>query len=191
VFFLLPCSSTHLASVIAVVQLGETVISTCSAYGNAYKNASKDMDQLSEEVWRLLLVLKAIHKLIKDEETKTSTRLPTLTAAFNASYHHKTHDSHSDNQGLENESGLEYNTTNSAPSIHSGRRGLVTRFWKKLKSKDAATTVETQGRRTIRSFPQRHLEITFNQRCTCSRNCVGRQRWRYRRHAPCPCGLLR
>jgi hypothetical protein len=148
VLFLLPYSPTHSASIIAVVTLGQKVISTCSAYGISYKNASKDMEQLSHEIWRLLLVLKAIHKLIKDEETKTSTRLPALTAAFNASYEHKTQDRPAENEGPENESGLEGNNTHTTPSIQSGRRGMIKRFGKKLMGKEPMTTVETKGSRT-------------------------------------------
>jgi hypothetical protein len=103
------------------------------------------MEQLSDEIWRLLLVLKAIHKLIKYEETKTSTRLPTLTAAFNASYEHKTQGRPSEKEGPENGSGIEGKNTNSTPSIQSGRRGMVKRFCSKLKSKEPVTTVDTKG----------------------------------------------
>ncbi|KAF8518593.1 hypothetical protein JB92DRAFT_2902178 [Gautieria morchelliformis] len=136
------------ASVIAVVQLGETVISTCSAYGTTYKNASKDMKQLSDEIWRILVVLKAIHELIKGEEAKTSTRLPTLIAALNRSYDHQIHDSPAEEQGLENELGLKGGHIDSTPNVHARRRGVVKSFWKKLKSKELATTVETKGGHT-------------------------------------------
>ncbi|KAF8521550.1 hypothetical protein JB92DRAFT_2891094 [Gautieria morchelliformis] len=38
------------ASVIAVVQLTEDVIGKCSAYGTAYRNASRDMSRLSDQI---------------------------------------------------------------------------------------------------------------------------------------------
>ncbi|KAF8479930.1 hypothetical protein JB92DRAFT_2800635, partial [Gautieria morchelliformis] len=131
------------ASIIAVVQLGQTVISTCAAYGTTYKNASKDMKQLSDEVARLVPVLSAIHELIKDEETKTTARLPTLIAAFNTPYDHQTSDT-----TLENELGLEDGRTESTPSSRTGRHAIANSLWKKLKTKGRSYRAETKSGHT-------------------------------------------
>ncbi|KAF8493572.1 hypothetical protein JB92DRAFT_1172673 [Gautieria morchelliformis] len=131
------------ASVIAVVQLGKAVISTCSAYGTTYKNASKNMNQLSDEVARLVPVLGAIHELITDEETKKTVRLPTLIAAFIGN---TPHDQTSDTS-LENELGLEDGRTDSTPSSHTGRHAMVNSLWK-FKTKDRSYRAETKSGRT-------------------------------------------
>jgi hypothetical protein len=76
IFLLLPCSSTHSASVIAVVQITEDVITKCSAYGVAYKNASKDMSRLSDQVSGLQGVLLDLNELIHQERLKTPVARP-------------------------------------------------------------------------------------------------------------------
>ncbi|KAF8532396.1 hypothetical protein JB92DRAFT_991938 [Gautieria morchelliformis] len=131
------------ASVIAVVQLGTAVISGCSAYGTTYKNASKDMNQLRDEVARLVPVLSAIHKLIKDEETKMTAQLPTLIAAFNTPY-----DRQSSDTSVENQVELEDGRTDSTPNSRTGRHAMVNSLWKKLKTKDRSYSVETKSGRT-------------------------------------------
>ncbi|KAF8486650.1 hypothetical protein JB92DRAFT_3130815 [Gautieria morchelliformis] len=82
IFLLLRCSSIHSASVIAVVQLTEDVIGRCSAYGTAYRNASKDMSRLSDQISGLHQVLLNLNGLIVAEDVQRSSRLPTLTAAL-------------------------------------------------------------------------------------------------------------
>ncbi|KAF8519162.1 hypothetical protein JB92DRAFT_2808791 [Gautieria morchelliformis] len=74
------------ASVIAVVQITEDVITKCSAYRVTYKNASKDMIGLSDQVSGLRGVLLDLHKLIVAEEAQTFSRLPTLMTALDISH---------------------------------------------------------------------------------------------------------
>ncbi|KAF8512682.1 hypothetical protein JB92DRAFT_3116890 [Gautieria morchelliformis] len=59
------------ASVIAVVRTTEDVITKCSAYRVAYKNASKDMLRLSDQVSGLRGVLLDLNDLIVAEEAQT------------------------------------------------------------------------------------------------------------------------
>jgi hypothetical protein len=96
------------------------------------------MKQLSDEVARLVPVLSAIHKLIKDEETKTTARLPTLIAAFNTPYDRPASDSPA-------EIGLEDRRRDPSPNSHTGRPSMVKSLWKKLIAKDRAYSLENQS----------------------------------------------
>jgi hypothetical protein len=93
------------------------------------------MKQLSDEVARLVPVLGAIHELIKDEETKTTARLPTLIAAFNTPYDRPASDSPA-------ELGLEDGRRDPSPDSLTGRPTFVKSLWKKLKAKDRPSTLE-------------------------------------------------
>jgi hypothetical protein len=93
------------------------------------------MKQLSDEVARLVPVLSAIHELIKDEETKTTARLPTLIAAFNTPYDRPASDGPA-------ELGLEDGRRDTCPNSHTGRPTMVKSLWKKLKAKDRPSTLE-------------------------------------------------
>ncbi|KAF8484412.1 hypothetical protein JB92DRAFT_3261754 [Gautieria morchelliformis] len=74
------------ASIIAVVRTTEDVITKCSAYRVAYKNASKDMSRLSDQVSGLRVVLLDLNDLIVAEEAQTFSRLPTLMTALDISH---------------------------------------------------------------------------------------------------------
>jgi hypothetical protein len=78
------------ASVIAIVRTTEDVIRKCSAYGVAYKNVSKDMSRLSDQVSGLRRVLLDLNKLIVAEEAQTFSRLPTFRAALDVSHDDQT-----------------------------------------------------------------------------------------------------
>jgi hypothetical protein len=92
------------------------------------------MKQLSDEVARLVPVLSTIHELIKDEETKTTARLPTLLAAFNTAYDHPASDIPAD-LGLDGRRDPSSNSRTGPPT-------MVKNLWMKLKAKDRPSTLE-------------------------------------------------
>jgi hypothetical protein len=146
IFLLLPYSSTHSASVIAVVQITEDVITKCSAYGVAYRNASKYMSRLSDQVSGLQRVLLDLNELIEAEQAQTSSRLPTLMSALDISHHNQT-----PGEPLEVTKGVEeaqpgYAFTETMPL--SERTGILKRLLKNNKRKGGKNTTDTQREHT-------------------------------------------
>ncbi|KAH0559461.1 hypothetical protein GP486_004023 [Trichoglossum hirsutum] len=53
------------ASIIAVIQISDRVLSLCSEYASAIKNAKRDIERLANEVKAFLDVLKRVEKMAK------------------------------------------------------------------------------------------------------------------------------
>jgi hypothetical protein len=145
IFLLRPYSSTHSASVIAVVQITEDVITKCFAYGVAYKNASKDMNRLSDQVSGLRKVLLDLNELIEAEQAQTSSRLPTLMSALDISHHNQTPGESLEMTKSVDEARPGYARTESMPSE---RTGLLKRLLKNNKRKGGKSTTDTQREHT-------------------------------------------
>jgi hypothetical protein len=145
IFRLQRCSSSHSASLIAVVQTTEDVIRKCSAYGVAYKNASKDMSRLSDQVSGLRRVLLDLNELIEAEQAQTSSRLPTLMTALDISHDHQTPGESFEMTKRVEEARPGYVCTESMPSE---RTGLLKRLLKNNKRKGGKNTIDTQREHT-------------------------------------------
>jgi hypothetical protein len=145
IFRLQRCSSSHSASVIAVVRTTEDVIRKCSAYGVAYKNASKDMSRLSDQVSGLGVVLLDLNKLIVAEQAQTFSRLPTLRAALDLS-----HDDQTPVEPPEVTKSVDEGRPGYAPTEYmpSERKGFLKRLLKNLKSKGGKNIMYTQSEYT-------------------------------------------
>ncbi|KAF8493151.1 hypothetical protein JB92DRAFT_1208387 [Gautieria morchelliformis] len=70
--------TTQSASVIALLQLTAATISACLSYGSGVKNASKDKRIIIDQLFGLQKVLETIRRLVEDDETAVSSRLPAL-----------------------------------------------------------------------------------------------------------------
>ncbi|KAF8508663.1 hypothetical protein JB92DRAFT_3120727 [Gautieria morchelliformis] len=64
--------------VITVLQLTAATISACLSYGSGVKNASKDKKIIIDQLFGLQKVLETIRRLVEDDETAASSRLPAL-----------------------------------------------------------------------------------------------------------------
>lgn len=73
-----PLSAT--ASVIAVVQVAERVLTLCGKYALAVKDAKDDIGRLTREVEALHTVFKSVDEMIKDGIRTTLTLEPLLEA---------------------------------------------------------------------------------------------------------------
>ncbi|KAF8493810.1 hypothetical protein JB92DRAFT_3100091 [Gautieria morchelliformis] len=104
------------ASVIAVVQITKDVITKCSAYGAAYKNASEDMSRLSDQVSGVRGVPLDLNVLIMAEEARTFSRLPTLITALGISHDDQTLDEPSEVTKSEDNARGGYVLSGSMPS---------------------------------------------------------------------------
>jgi hypothetical protein len=72
-----PLSST--ASVIAVIQISERILTLCSEYAIAVKGAKGDIERLNSEVTALFDVLKKVKDLADGPDAATLTALNALT----------------------------------------------------------------------------------------------------------------
>ncbi|KAF8490583.1 hypothetical protein JB92DRAFT_1305039 [Gautieria morchelliformis] len=66
------------ASVIAVLQLTGMTINACYNYGISVKNASRDKQRILDQLFGLQKVLDSIRRLVEEDETAASSRLPAL-----------------------------------------------------------------------------------------------------------------
>ncbi|KAF8503168.1 hypothetical protein JB92DRAFT_810790 [Gautieria morchelliformis] len=136
------------ASVIAVVQITEDVINKCTAYGAAYKDASKDMQRLSDQVSGLHGVLLDLHKLVVAEQAQVFSRLPTLMKALNMS--NDGHDGQIPGGSPEvtesvDEARPAQRLTESVPTEHTS---LLKHLLKNLKRKGPKNTADPYSERT-------------------------------------------
>ncbi|KAF8508296.1 hypothetical protein JB92DRAFT_3145081 [Gautieria morchelliformis] len=104
------------ASVIAVVRTTEDVITKCAAYRVAYKNASKDMVRLSDQVSGLRGVLLDVNHIIVAETAQAFSRLPTLMTALDISHDDQTPDEPREVTKSEDEARPGYGLTKSMPN---------------------------------------------------------------------------
>ncbi|KAF8521534.1 hypothetical protein JB92DRAFT_2785751, partial [Gautieria morchelliformis] len=127
------------ASVIAVVQLTEDVIGKCSAYGTAYRNASRDMSRLSDQISGLRQVLIDLNGLIVAEDVQRTSRLPTLMAALSISNEPQT-----SGRPPELTNGGDGSRPGNGPteSMPIGHASLLKSLLKKLKRKGRGNTIE-------------------------------------------------
>ncbi|KAF8529369.1 hypothetical protein JB92DRAFT_3106851 [Gautieria morchelliformis] len=127
------------ASIIAVVRTTEDVITKCSAYRVAYKNASKDMSRLSDQVSGLRGVLLDLNDLIVAEQAQTFSRLPTLMTALDISHDDQTLGGRGPPEVTksEDEARPGYGLTESMPSE---RTGLLKHLLKNVKRKGGNNT---------------------------------------------------
>ncbi|KAF8528253.1 hypothetical protein JB92DRAFT_3093085, partial [Gautieria morchelliformis] len=143
-----PMAEALAASVIAVVQITEDVINKCTAYGAAYKNASKDMRRVSDQVSGLHVVLVELHKLVVAEQAQVFSRLPTLMKALNMS-----NDGH-DGQTPGGPSEVTKSVDEARPaqrlaeSVPTEHRILLKGLFKKLKRKGPKNTADPHSERT-------------------------------------------
>ncbi|KAF8465176.1 hypothetical protein JB92DRAFT_3136058 [Gautieria morchelliformis] len=70
--------TTQSASVIAVLQLTAATISACLSYESGVKNASRDKRIIIDRLFGLQKVLETVRRLVEDDETAASSRLPAL-----------------------------------------------------------------------------------------------------------------
>ncbi|KAF8490589.1 hypothetical protein JB92DRAFT_2819701, partial [Gautieria morchelliformis] len=66
------------ASVIAVLQLTVATIGACYRYGSGVKNASRDKESILDQLFGLQKVFESIRRLVDEDETAASSRLPDL-----------------------------------------------------------------------------------------------------------------
>ncbi|KAF8521043.1 hypothetical protein JB92DRAFT_1848323 [Gautieria morchelliformis] len=132
------------ASVIAVVRTTEDVITKCSAYRIAYRNASKDMTRLSDQVSGLQGVLLDLHKLTVAEESQTFSRLPTLMTALEISHGDQTTGGIPEVRKSEDDARPGYGLTESMPSE---RTGLIKRLLKNFKRHGGKNMIDSQCER--------------------------------------------
>ncbi|KAF8527082.1 hypothetical protein JB92DRAFT_1002439 [Gautieria morchelliformis] len=66
------------ASVIAVLQLTGATISACYNYRSGVKNASRDKARIIDQLFGLQKALENVRRLVEDDETAASSRLPAL-----------------------------------------------------------------------------------------------------------------
>ncbi|KAF8521543.1 hypothetical protein JB92DRAFT_1809453 [Gautieria morchelliformis] len=133
------------ASVIAVVQLTEDVIGRCSAYGTAYKNASRDMSRLSDQISGLRQVLLDLNGLIVAEDVQRTSRLPTLMAALSISNEPQTSGRPPKLTNSEDGSRPGNRPTESMPIGHASH---LKSLLKKFKRKGRGNAIETRYERT-------------------------------------------
>ncbi|KAF8490580.1 hypothetical protein JB92DRAFT_3008675 [Gautieria morchelliformis] len=66
------------ANVIAVLQFTGATISACYNYGISVKNTSRDKQRILDQLFGLQKVLDSIRRLVEEDETAASSRLPSL-----------------------------------------------------------------------------------------------------------------
>ncbi|KAF8527653.1 hypothetical protein JB92DRAFT_3107437 [Gautieria morchelliformis] len=125
------------ASVIAIVRTTEDVITKCSAYRVAYKNASKDMIRLSDQVSGLWGVLLDLNDLIVAKEAQRFSRLPTLITALDISHDDQPPGKPPEVGKSEGEARPGYGPTE---SMSSERTGLLNHLLKNFKRKRGKNT---------------------------------------------------
>jgi hypothetical protein len=150
IFLLLRCSSTHSASVIAVGQIAQDIVSKCSAYRVAYKDASKDMSRLSDQVSGLRGALLDLNKLIVAEEAQTFARLPTLMTALDISQDDQTPGESPAVTKTEDEARSGYGLTETMPTEHAR---LLKRLLNKLKRNERKHKTDPRQRAEGIPFP--------------------------------------
>ncbi|KAF8524185.1 hypothetical protein JB92DRAFT_3109582 [Gautieria morchelliformis] len=66
------------ACIIAVLQLTAATIGACYSYGTGVKNASRDKKRIIDQLFGLQKVFETIRRLVEDNKTAASSRLPAL-----------------------------------------------------------------------------------------------------------------